>query len=172
MCRMYRSVHRGVPNVSVCIGTGAHAYDRHIPNVPTQTYWHIRDKMAVVAVGLATFPDSLVTLLVEIHKYAFGDINSLHKVKLYLLINKKLSLSGSECILACVNFLRKAAPGTTPMNVESDIMREKMLGKQTGTRLGTRQLAYYDVTGIYRHIPPGHANECSQRKQCQTKMTK
>ena len=79
MCRMYRSVHRGVPNVFVCIGMGAHTCDRHIPNVPTQTYWHIRDKMAVVAVSLVTFPDSLVTLLVEIHKYAFGD----------LLINKK-----------------------------------------------------------------------------------
>ena len=89
MCRMYRSVHRGVPNVFVCIGMGAHACDRHIPNVPTQTYRHIRDKMAVVAVSLVTFPDSLVTLLVEIHKYAFGDLNSLHKVKQYLLINKK-----------------------------------------------------------------------------------
>ena len=38
-----------------------------------------------------------------------------------------------------------------------------MHGKQTGPRLGTRPSAYYDVTGIYRHIPPGHANKCSLR---------
>ena len=49
------------------------------------------------------------------------------------------------------------------MNAESDIMREKIHDKQTGTRLGTWPPAYYDVTGIYRHIPPGHANKCSQR---------
>ena len=54
MCRMYRSVHRDVPSVFVCIGMGARALDRHIPNVPTQTYRHIRDKMAVVAVSLVT----------------------------------------------------------------------------------------------------------------------
>ena len=54
MCRMYRSVHRDVPSVFVCIGVGARACDRHIPNVPTQTYRHIRDKMAVVAVSLVT----------------------------------------------------------------------------------------------------------------------
>ena len=54
MCRMYRSVHRDVPSVLVCIGMGARACDRHIPNVPTQTYRHIRDKMAVVAVSLVT----------------------------------------------------------------------------------------------------------------------
>ena len=64
MYRMYRSVHRDVPNVFGCIGMGARACDRHIPNVPTQTYRHIRDKMAVVAVSLATIPDSLATLLV------------------------------------------------------------------------------------------------------------
>ena len=64
MCRMYRCVHRDVPSVFVCIGMGARACDRHIPNVPTQTYRHIRDKMAVVAVSLATIPDSLATLLV------------------------------------------------------------------------------------------------------------
>ena len=57
----------------------------------------------------------------------------------------------------CVNFLHKKAPGTA----ESDIMREKMHGKQTGTQLGARPLVHYDVTGIYRHIPPGHANKCS-----------
>ena len=34
------------------------ACDWHIPNVPTQTYRHLRDKMAVVAVSLATIPDS------------------------------------------------------------------------------------------------------------------
>ena len=54
MCRMHRSVHRDVPSVFVCIGMGACACDRHIPNVPTQTYRHIRDKMAVVAVSLVT----------------------------------------------------------------------------------------------------------------------
>ena len=64
MCRVYRSVHRDVPCVFVCIGMGARACDRHIPNVPTQTYRHIRDKMAVVAVNLAAIPDSLATFLV------------------------------------------------------------------------------------------------------------
>ena len=54
MCRMYRSVHRDVPSVFVCIGMGARACDRHIPNVPTQIYRHIRDKMAVVTVSLVT----------------------------------------------------------------------------------------------------------------------
>ena len=39
----------------------------------------------------------------------------------------------------------------------------KRTSKQIGTRLGTRPPAYYDVTGIYRHIPPGHANKCSRR---------
>ena len=160
MCRMYRSVHRDVPRVLVCIGMGAHACDRHIPNVPTQTYLHIRDKIAVVAVNLATFPDSLVTLLVEIHKYAFGDINSLHKVKQYLLINKKYHCQGLSAFWpASISSARgRLAP---PMNVESDIVREKMHGKQTGTRPGTRPLAYNDVTWIYQHIPPGHANKCS-----------
>ena len=61
--RMCRSVHRDVPSVFVCIGTSARAYDRHIPNVPTQTYRYIRDKKAVVAVSLATIPDSLATFL-------------------------------------------------------------------------------------------------------------
>ena len=64
MCRVYRSVHRDVPSVFDCIGMGARACDRHIPNVPTQTYRHIRDKMAVVAVNLAAIPDSLATFLV------------------------------------------------------------------------------------------------------------
>ena len=63
MCRMYRSVHQDVPSVFICIGMGARTCDGHIPNVPTQTYWHIRDKMAVVAVSLATIPDSLATFL-------------------------------------------------------------------------------------------------------------
>ena len=107
--RMYRSGHRDVPSVFVCIGTGARACDRYIPNVPTQTYRHIRDKMAIVAVSLATIPDSLATFLLLIHKYEFRVINSLHKIKQYLVINKKLSRSGSGCILA----LRKRAPGTT-----------------------------------------------------------
>ena len=49
MCRMYRLVHRDVPSVFVCIGTGAHAYDRHIPNVTTQTWEGNRDKMVVVS---------------------------------------------------------------------------------------------------------------------------
>ena len=48
-----------------------------------------------------------------------------------------------------------------PINAESDIVREKMRGKQTKTRLGTRPPAYYDVTGTYRYIPPGHTNKCS-----------
>ena len=56
--------HRDVPRVFVCIGMGARACDRHIPNVPTQTYRHIRDKMAAVAVSLVTNPNSLATLLV------------------------------------------------------------------------------------------------------------
>ena len=162
MCRMYRSVHRGVPNVFVCIGMGAHTCDRLIPNVPTQTYRHIRDKMAVVAVSLVTFPDSLVTLLVEIHKYAFGDMNSLHKVKQSVSFDKqkKYHCQGLSAFWPVwfSSARRRLAP---PMNVESDIMREKMHGKQTGTGLGTRPPAYYDVTGIYRHIPPGHANKCS-----------
>ena len=168
MCRMYRSVHRDVPSVFVCIGMGARACDRHIPNVPTQTYRHIRDKMAVVAVSLATIPDSLATLLDKIHKYVFGDINPLHKAKQYLVINKTSSRSGSECILACRSWRIQASISSArrrlapPMDAESDIVREKMHGKQTGTRLGTRPPAYYDVTGTYRHIPPGHANKCSQ----------
>ena len=54
MCRMCRSVHRDMPSVFVCIGMGARACNRHIPNVPIQTCRHIRDKMAVVAVSLAT----------------------------------------------------------------------------------------------------------------------
>ena len=117
-----------------------------------------RVKMAVVAVSLVTFPDSLVTLLVEIHKYAFGDINSLHKVKEYLLINKKSIIVRVSAFWSAwfSSARRRLAP---PMNVESDIMQEKMHGKQTETRLGTRPPAYYDVTGIYQHIPPGHANE-------------
>ena len=61
---MYRLVHQDMPSVFVCIGMGAGACNLHIPNVPTQTYRHIRDKMAVVAVSLATIPDSLATLLV------------------------------------------------------------------------------------------------------------
>ena len=36
MCRMYRSVYRHVLSVFVCIGMGARACDRHIPNVPTK----------------------------------------------------------------------------------------------------------------------------------------
>ena len=48
-----------------------------------------------------------------------------------------------------------------PINAESDIVRDKMRGKQTRTRLGTRPPAYYDVTGTYRYIPPGHTNKCS-----------
>ena len=40
MCRMYRSVHRDVPNVFVCIRMCARACHRHIPNDPTQTYRH------------------------------------------------------------------------------------------------------------------------------------
>ena len=63
MCRMYRSAHRDVPGVFVCIGMGAHACIRHIPNVPTQTYRHNRDKMAIVAVRLATIPDNLAELV-------------------------------------------------------------------------------------------------------------
>ena len=79
VCKIKQPVHIGstclhVPNVPVgtsgcaesvfCIRMGARACDRHIPNVPTQTYQHIRDKMAVVAVSLVTIPDSLATLLV------------------------------------------------------------------------------------------------------------
>ena len=60
----------------------------------------------------------------------------------------------------CVNFLRKGAPGTTH-EYWNNIVWEKMHGKQTGTWLGTRPPAYYDVTRAYRHIPPGHANKCS-----------
>ena len=84
------------------------------------------------------------------------------------MINKKLSRSGSECILAWRSWRIHASISSArgcmapPMNAESDIMREEMHGKQTGTRLGTRPPAYYEVTGIYRHIPPGHANKCSQ----------
>ena len=158
MCRMYRSVHRGVPNVFVCIGMGAHACDRHIPNVPTQTYRHIRDKMAVVAVSLVTFPDSLVTLLVEIHRYAFGDINSLHKVKQYLLINKKVSLSGSECILACVIILRKAAPGTA-----DECWKWHHAGENAWQTNGNP--ARHTIAGIlwrHRDIPAYPAGTCKQ----------
>ena len=64
MYRMYRSVHRDVPSVFVCIGMGARACDRHIPNVPSQTCRHTRDKKTAVAVSLATIPNSLATLLV------------------------------------------------------------------------------------------------------------
>ena len=87
-------------------------------------------------------------------------------MKQYLVINKKLSRSGCEYILALQSWRIHASISSTrgcltpPMNAERDIMREKMHGKQTGTRLGTRLLAYYDVTGIDRHIPPGHANRC------------
>ena len=151
---MYRSVNRDVPSVFFCIGTGARACDRHIPNVMTQTYRHIRDKMAVVAVSLATIADSLAVFLLYIHKWVWSYKLYSQSKKKYLVINGKLSRLGSECILA----LRKRAPGT---NAESDIMREKMNGKQTGTRLGTRPPAYYYVTGMYRHIPLGHANKCS-----------
>ena len=95
-------------------------------------------------------------------------MNSLHKVKQCPVINKRLSRSGSECILAWrswrihASILSARGCLAPPMNAESDIMREKMHDKQTGTRLGTRPPACYDVTGIHRHIPPGHANECSQ----------
>ena len=64
MCQMYRSVHRDVPNVFVCVGMGARACDWHIPNVPTKTCPHTRDKMAAVTISLVTIPDSLATLLV------------------------------------------------------------------------------------------------------------
>ena len=104
------SAYLHVPNVSVgyirmcrvfvCIGTGAHACDRHFPNGKTQTCQGNRDKMAVVAdsLSLVTIPDSLPTLLVEIYKYEFGDTNSLYKAKQYPVINEKISRSGSECI--------------------------------------------------------------------------
>ena len=64
MCRMYQSVDRDMSIMFVCIGIGARACDRHIPNAPTQTCWHTRDKIAVVAVSLAIVPDSQATLLV------------------------------------------------------------------------------------------------------------
>ena len=47
MYRMYPSVYRDVPSMFVCIKIGSRAFDRHIPNVPTPTCRHIRDKMAV-----------------------------------------------------------------------------------------------------------------------------
>ena len=92
----------------------------------------------------------------------------MHRVKRYLVMNKKLSRSASECIFACRSSRIQASISSArgllapTMNVESDIVREKIHGKQIGTRLGTRPSAYHDVTGIYRHIPPGHANKCSQ----------
>ena len=150
----YRSLHRGVPYG--CLRTHAIGISRMSP--VTQTYRHIRDKMANVAVSLAIISDSLATLLVVIHKYEFRDLYQLFvQSKTVSRDQQKISRSGSECILAFrfwripvgVNFLRKGrlAP---PMNVESDIVREKMHGKQIGTRLGTWPPAYYDVTGISR----------------------
>ena len=71
-------------------------------------------------------------------------------------------MSGSECILAWLSWCIHAPISSTrghlapPMNTESDIMREKMHGKQTGTGHGTRPLAYYDVTGIYWPIVVRH----------------
>ena len=89
------------------------------------------------------------------------------KVKQYLVINKKLSRSGSECISACRSWRIQASISSTrgrlapPMNAESDIVWGKMHGKEIGTQFVTRPQAYYDITGIYWHIPPGLANKCS-----------
>ena len=86
-------------------------------------------------------------------------MNSLHKVKQCPVINKRLSRSGSECILAWRSWRIHASIFSArgclapPMNAESDIMREKMHDKQTGTRLGTRPPACYDVTGILLVTP-------------------
>ena len=91
-------------------------------------------------------------------------------------LTKKKSRSGSECILAWRSWRIHASISSTrghlapSINGESDIVREKLRGKQTRTRLGTRPPAYYDVTGTYRYIPPGHTNKCSLRDFSQTKI--
>ena len=150
MCRMCRSVHRDVPNVFVCIGMGARACDRHIPNVPTQTYRHIRDKMAVVAVSLATIPDIIATLLVvntkiRVWRYWLFAQNKTIFCDQQKMITVRIWVNFGMRIHASVSSARgRLAP---PMNAESIIMREKMQVKQTGIRIGTRPPAYYDVTG-------------------------
>ena len=98
LCCIYRSVHRDAPSVLVGIGTGAHACDRHIPNIMTQSCRHIRDEVAGIASSLATIPDSFAKFIVEVHKYEFEDTNSLYKVKRYFVTNVELSQSGPECI--------------------------------------------------------------------------
>ena len=66
------------------------------------------------------------------------------------------SRSRSECILVWRSWRIHASISSVrghlapPIDAESDIVREKMRGKQTKTRLGTRLPAYYDVTGTYR----------------------
>ena len=95
-------------------------------------------------------------------------MHSLHKVKQYLVIYKIWSRSGSELILAWRSWRIHASISSArghlapPHNAESDIVREKMRGKQTRTWLGTRPPVYYDFNGTYRYIPPGHTNKCSQ----------
>ena len=77
------------------------------------------------------------------HPYWF-----LPKVKQYLVINEKLSRSGSECILAWRPWRIYASIFPTRrrlvplVNAESDLVREKMHGKQIRTRVGTRPPAY------------------------------
>ena len=126
------------------------------------------NKMAVVAVNLAAIPDSLATFLVVNSETLVWRYQLFAQSKRkYLVINKKVITVRSECILACRSLRTQTSVSSArgrlapPMNAESDIVREKMHGKQTGTRLGTGPPAYYDVTGIHRHIPPGHANKCS-----------
>ena len=143
--------------VFVCIGMGARACDRHIPNVPTQTYRHIRDKMAVVAVSLATIPDTLATLLDKIHKYVFGDINPLHNAKQYLMINKKSSRSVSECILACRSWRIKASIST------DECWKWHRAGENA--RQTNRNPARHTTAGIlwrHRDIPAYPAGTCKQ----------
>ena len=79
------------------------------------------------------------------------------------MINKIWSRQGLSAFWPGDLDVKSSARGhlAPPINAESDIVWEKMRGKQTRTRLGTRPLAYYDITGTYRYIPPGHTNKCS-----------
>ena len=70
-----------VSNVFVCIGMGARAWDRHIPKVPTQTCRHTREKMAVVAVSLATIPNSICKLPVNTETWLWRYYHSTKKWK-------------------------------------------------------------------------------------------
>ena len=165
VCRMYRSVHLEVPSVFVCIGMGARACNRHIPNVPTQTYRRLRDKMAVVTVSLATIPDSLTTFFVVnawiwVWRYQLFAQSKIASCDQQNIITVRAWVHFSLMILTytCVNFIRKGVPGTTDECWKWHRVGENAL--QTN-----RNPAQHTTSGIFWHhhdIPAYPAGTCKQ----------